>query len=70
MKTFNALLLSFLLTSALHAQNGTEPVQLTDMLKIKTAGNISLTKDGSKAAFTVTTIIPDELNKLDYKYQT
>lgn len=52
------------------AQNGTEPVLLTDMLKIKTVGNINLSKDGSMAAFTVTSIIPDDHSKLDYKYQT
>ena len=40
------------------------------MLKIKTVGNITLSKDGSKAAFTVTSIEPDETNKSDYKYLT
>ena len=52
------------------AQNGTEAVTITDMLKIKTVGNITLTKDGKRAAFTVTSIEPDENNKLDYKYRT
>ncbi len=52
------------------AQEGTTSVTLTDMLKIKTVGNISLTKDGSRAAFTVTSIEPDEKNKLEYKYLT
>src|ERR1044071_8541722 len=52
------------------AQNGTERIQLTDMLKIKTAGNITVSNDGSKAAFTVTAIEPDEKSKLDYKYVT
>ena len=52
------------------AQNGKEPVELTDMLKIKTIGNLTVTKDGSRAAFTVTSIEPDESNKLDYKYLT
>lgn len=69
MKIFITLLSLFLIIR-LDAQNGTEPVKVTDMLKIKTAGNISLTKDGSKAAFTVTSIIPDDTNKSDYKYQT
>lgn len=53
-----------------YAQNGTEPVEITDMLKIKTVGNITVTKDGSRAAFTVTSIEPDETSKLDYKYST
>lgn len=52
------------------AQNGTELVTVTDMLKIKTVGNITLTKDGSRAAFTVTSIEPDENSSLDYKYRT
>lgn len=70
MKTFTLLLLSLLLFTYLNAQNGSEPIKVTDMLKIKTAGNISLTKDGAKAVFTVTSIEPDEVNKLDYKYTT
>ncbi len=53
-----------------YAQNGTEPVKVTDMLKIKTVGNITINKDGTRAAFTVTSIEPDEKNKLDYKYIT
>lgn len=54
----------------LYAQNDTTLVQVTDMLKIKTAGNITSSKDGSKAAFTVTSIETDETNKLDYRYVT
>jgi dipeptidyl aminopeptidase/acylaminoacyl peptidase len=53
-----------------YAQQGNEPVLVTDLLKIKTAGSVTVTKDGSRAAFTVTSIIPDEANKLDYKFQT
>ncbi len=52
------------------AQNKTEDVRLTDMLKIKTVGNITLSKDGKRAAFTVNTIENDENNKLDYKYRS
>ncbi|MEO7313833.1 MAG: S9 family peptidase [Ginsengibacter sp.] len=52
------------------AQNGTEPVLITDMLKIKTIGNVTLTKDGSKAAFTVNSIEPDEKSKKDYNFKT
>lgn len=67
-------LFSFLLTLiTLHtglAQNGTASIEVTDMLKIKTIGTITLTKDGSRAAFTVTSIEPDETGKLDYKYLT
>jgi dipeptidyl aminopeptidase/acylaminoacyl peptidase len=52
------------------AQNKTEDVTLTDMLKIKTVGNITVSKDGKRAAFTVNTIENDENNKLDYKYRS
>lgn len=50
------------------AQNGKQPVKVTDMLKIKTIGTLSLTNDGSQAAFTVLSIEPDG-NK-DHKYTT
>jgi dipeptidyl aminopeptidase/acylaminoacyl peptidase len=70
MKSLIALFTSFLVITALHAQNGNDPVKITDMLKIKTAANITLTRDGSRAAFTITEIVPDEVNKLDYKYRT
>lgn len=52
------------------AQNGTELMKVTDMLKIKTPANVSFNKDGSKALFTVTTIEPDGETKVEYKYVT
>lgn len=52
------------------AQNRTEPVTITDLFKIKTIGNITLTKDGTKVAFTLTSIEPDKKNVLDYTYRT
>jgi dipeptidyl aminopeptidase/acylaminoacyl peptidase len=61
-------LLCLTLTSL--AQQSKEPVKVTDLLKIKTPGNITLSHDGSKAAFTLTTIEPDAENKADYKYAT
>jgi dipeptidyl aminopeptidase/acylaminoacyl peptidase len=66
-------ILFLLFLSIIHitnAQNGTEPVLLTDMLKIKTVSNIHTTKDGSKAAFTVMSIEQDENNRSDYRYLT
>ncbi len=50
------------------AQNGKDPVKVTDLLKIKSIGGITLSNDGSKAAFTVTSIEPDGDNKWEYKY--
>ncbi|HEX2847824.1 MAG TPA: S9 family peptidase [Chitinophagaceae bacterium] len=55
-------------TTILHAQYGTEPVKLTDMLKIKTVNAVSLSQDGSKALIGLTTIEPDGDGKGEYKY--
>lgn len=60
------IMIVFLAASA-YSQNK-ELVKVTDMLKIKSVGNISLSDDGSRAAFTVTTIEPDGDSKWDYKY--
>lgn len=62
--------IALLIVSFLAAQNGKEPVKVTDMLKIKTPGNVTISKDGSKAAFTLTTIEPEGDSKTEYKYVT
>ena len=62
MRKLSLLLLTVVLVQVTVAQIGTESVALTDMLKIKTIGNITLTKDGSRAAFTVTSIEPDPVH--------
>ncbi|MBS1653371.1 MAG: S9 family peptidase, partial [Bacteroidetes bacterium] len=49
-------------------QNIKEPVKVTDMVKIKSMNGLDISKDGSKAVFTVTSIEPDAENKWDYKY--
>lgn len=70
MRKFYFLFLFITIAQITIAQNGTEPVLITDMLKIKTAGNVTLTKDGSRAAFTINSIEPDEKNKKDFNYKT
>lgn len=70
MKKIFLFSVAFVYAVFLFAQNGSEPVKVTDMLKIKTVGPIRVNNDGTKAAFTLTTIEPDERNKLDYKYLT
>jgi dipeptidyl aminopeptidase/acylaminoacyl peptidase len=50
------------------AQNGKDPVKVTDLLKIKSVNGLVLSKDGSKAAFIVTAIEPDGDTKWEYKY--
>src|SRR6202000_2019216 len=66
------LQLAFLLVAtATYAQK--QPVKLTDMLKIRSVGEIHLSKKGSRAVFTLTTIEPDtsvKTSKWDYKYLT
>ncbi|HEX8326386.1 MAG TPA: S9 family peptidase [Hymenobacter sp.] len=68
MKTIALILTSCCLAASVaSAQQGTEPVKVTDLLKIKQVGGITLTRDGRKAAFTVLSVEPDEKNKADYK---
>ena len=52
------------------AQNGTEPVKVTDLLKVKTIGTLNLNTTGSQAVFTVLSIEPEAESKLDFKYST
>jgi dipeptidyl aminopeptidase/acylaminoacyl peptidase len=68
-KTIASLTFLFMAVCSV-AQNGTELIKVTDMLKIKTPANVSFNKDGSKALFTVTTIEPDGESKVEYKYVT
>src|SRR5262249_1764615 len=62
------LICPILCSVALFAQNDKEPVKVTDLLKIKSISGVTLSNDGSKAAFTVTTIEPEAESKWDYKY--
>jgi dipeptidyl aminopeptidase/acylaminoacyl peptidase len=63
-------LVSFLLFPVLALAQGTkEPVQVTDMLKIRSISGITLSTDGSRAAFTVTSMEPDPESKWEFKYQ-
>ena len=68
MKQGFGLLFLLFASLALTAQNGKELIKVTDMLRIKSIGSVTLTKDGSKAAFVVTAIEPDGDSKWDYKY--
>src|SRR5262245_60268960 len=53
------------------AQTGKQPVLVTDMLKIKTISSVTLTEDGSRAAFIVTSIEPEsDSAKWEYKYSS
>ncbi len=67
-----AFLLIFCLVqlSVIQAQNGKEPVLVTDMLKIRQASDVNLSPDGSKALYSVTSIETDPDAKDEYKYAT
>jgi dipeptidyl aminopeptidase/acylaminoacyl peptidase len=65
------IFLIFLFTINAQSQTVKQSIEVTDMLKIKTVGNVTLTDDGTAAAFTVTSIEPESDNdKWDYKYVT
>ncbi|HEU5166528.1 MAG TPA: prolyl oligopeptidase family serine peptidase, partial [Chitinophagaceae bacterium] len=58
----------FLLTAHVNSQSK-QAVLVTDMLKIKTVSGVTLTEDGSTAAFVVTSIEPEsDTAKWEYKY--
>ena len=67
MQKFLFFSMSLLIVQISFAQKGNELIKVTDMLKIRTAGSVTLSNDGSKAAFTVTSIEPDD-TKIDFRY--
>ncbi len=69
MQKFLFFSVSLLIVQISFSQKGNELIKVTDLLKIKNIGAVTLTNDGSKAAFTVTSVEPDE-TKIDYKYTT
>jgi len=52
------------------AQSAKKPIEITDLLKIKTAGSLAVSPDGSFVAYTVTAIEQDEKNSFEYNYET
>jgi dipeptidyl aminopeptidase/acylaminoacyl peptidase len=63
-------LLLILLTFSLFAQNPEETIQVTDLLKIKTAGRPLVSPKGNQFIYTVTSIVDDPDKKSDFVYQT
>jgi dipeptidyl aminopeptidase/acylaminoacyl peptidase len=51
-------------------QPASRPVQVTDLLEIKNVGNISISPDGKRVAYTVTSVITDEKNAGEYRFQS
>ena len=60
----------FLFNSSGRPQTSQEPVRVTDMVKIKSIGNVTLNREGTMAAFTMNSIEPEPDSKWDYKYVT
>ncbi|KUJ62484.1 peptidase S9 [Flavobacteriaceae bacterium CRH] len=71
-KIKNKVLIMLLLSATVigHSQEKKEPIKVTDILKIKTVGDVELTKDGKIAVFTVKSIIKNAENPLDFDYDT
>ena len=62
------LLLAICMATVVFAQTGNELIKVTDMLKIKQLSGVSISPDGSKAAFVVNNIEPDGDLKWEFKY--
>ena len=52
------------------AQHVKTPMKVTDLLNIKSIGGVTLNKEGTKVAYTVTSIEPDGDSKWEHKYVT
>lgn len=52
------------------AQQGKQPILVTDMLRIKEADNVVISPDGQSVVFAVKSIVPDADKKDDYQYNT
>jgi dipeptidyl aminopeptidase/acylaminoacyl peptidase len=63
-------LLFILIAFSAFSQNPREKIQVTDLLKIKTAGKPIVSPNGSQFIYTVTSIVDDPDKKGDYMYQT
>jgi len=68
MKRLLLLFSTLLFVEVSYCQNGSDPIRVTDMTKIKSIGGVSISKDGSKAVFTVTVIEPEGESKNEYRY--
>ena len=64
------LIVALLASICCFCQQQKELIQVTDLLKIRTVGDVELSKDGQNAVFTVKSIIKNPENALDYDYDT
>lgn len=69
MKKIILLLLSLsVVAHVATAQQSKNLIEVTDMMRIKQISGVSLSHDGKKVAFTLTTIIPDKKHAKEYAY--
>lgn len=64
------IVLALIASVCCFGQQKKELIQVTDLLKIRTVGDVELSKDGQNAVFTVKSIIKNPENALDYDYDT
>ncbi|MCX8019679.1 MAG: S9 family peptidase [Chitinophagaceae bacterium] len=60
---------AFLLPVAVIAQKKAETIQATDLLKIQTVSQVTMSADGKKAVFLVTSAAPENESKKDFNYK-
>ncbi|MBK1439312.1 S9 family peptidase [Parapedobacter sp. ISTM3] len=68
MKRFLLIAVFFQLFIAATAQQATEKIKVTDLLKIKSITSVDLSPDEKQVLFTVQAIVPDKQSKSDYSY--
>lgn len=60
----------FISVSVVFAQNGTQKIVVSDLTKIQQIGSVTISPDGNRVAYTLTTIETDPANKNEYQYRT
>ena len=68
MNTIGCWACCLLLCTPVLAQSGTEPILVTDMLRVRQLGGVTASSDGRFVAYTVRSIIED--GRQDYRYQS
>ena len=70
MRFYGCLLFLLLLSVSGISQQGTSPITVTDLLKIKNISGVTVSDDGKKVAYVVTSIVPDDKNPDEHSYQS
>lgn len=70
MRIYGCLLFLLLLSVSGISQQGTAPITVTDLLKIKNISGVTVSDDGKKVAYVVTSIVSDDKNPDEHSYQS